>query len=367
MEGLSTYYLYNNNKKEKFIIEVHLIKSGADLIKYGKYLERLPNNPFINKDLITRKPNEQLGYFTLHDRKDTLLVLLPFIYRKILINNKETGYYDIISPYGFAGPLINSMMDPIIMKQFWEKVDAWYLKHNVVSEFIRFNFKHNIEGFTGSIIPTLKMVHGRILPEKELWKNFRPKVRNNIRKALSFGLKGRIYYKDIPDHVIEEFYNIYIKTMDRHGAEMRYRHRLEYFINFFHNNPLTCAVACIYLDSKPVSTELLLLSENTIYSFLGGTDEAYFFTRPNDFLKWEVMKWGYEFGFTEYHLGGGKQENDSLYKFKKRFFPYDEDRIFYTGRKILLPDIYDSLARLNQTSDSKKSTEFFPLYRSKEK
>lgn len=74
------------------------------------------------------------------------------------------------------------------MKQFWGQVNEWNLNNKVVSEFVRFNFNSNDLGFTCSLVPTLQMVCGNILTEDEQWNNFRLKVRNNVRKALSSGL-----------------------------------------------------------------------------------------------------------------------------------------------------------------------------------
>lgn len=362
MKEFSGNYL-DDDSKELYLFEVHLIQSKADLCHYDTSLGSLPNNPFMKKELFPMTHDEKFGYATLHDRNNTLLVLFPFIYRKIYSENKDVGYYDITSPYGFGGPIIYDGIEEKSMKQFWGQLDKWYIKNNVVSEFVRFNFRQNILGFSGSIVPTLKMVHGNILPEEELWKNFKPKVRNNVRKGLAYGLKARIYHGNIPESAIGEFVYIYDKTMRRHSAEMRYLQEKDYFRKFIHNNPQSCCVVCVYFENKVVSTELLLLSKNAIYSYLGGSDEAYFFTRPNDFLKWEVMKWGQKNGFTEYHLGGGKEENDSLYKYKKRFFPHDKDRTFFTGRKIILPDVYQSLVDSNPHCEKEKSTNFFPLYR----
>ena len=365
MKEFYTYYL-DNDRKEKFLLEVHIIKSDADLEKYDNLLKRFPDNPFIKKELLPRETDKEIGYFTLHDGQNKLLVLLPFIYRKIYWEDKDTGYYDIISPYGFVGPIMNSGIDEKTMKQFWEQVDDWHLKNNVVSEFIRFNFNNNYLGFTGSMVPTLKMVCGKILPEIEQWNNFKPKVRNNVRKATSYGLKAIVFHKNISKINILEFYDIYSKTMNRHNAESRYLYSLDFFKHYILNNPDSCALAITFKDNLAISVELLLLFDKVVYSFLGGTDEAYFYARPNDLLKLEVINWARKNGYEYYFLGGGKVEGDSLYHYKKRFFPKARDYTFYTGRKILNEEIYNTLVQNNPNAAKSLSKEFFPLYRYRE-
>ena len=249
------------------------------------------------------------------------------------------------------------------MNQFWEQVDEWYLNNKVISEFIRFDFNKNYLGFTGTMVPTLKMVCGKIIAENEQWNNFKPKVRNNVRKALSHNLKVTVYHNHISKSNIMEFYNIYSKTMDRHNAESRYRYSLVFFNNYILNNPESCALVVVYGNSVAISAELLLLSNNVVYSFLGGTNEAYFYARPNDLLKLEVINWSRKNGYEYYFLGGGKVENDSLHHYKKSFFPKDREYTFYTGRKILNMEIYKKLVQNNPDSSKSLTNEFFPLYR----
>lgn len=362
MKEFSTYFL-DNEKKEKFFLKVHLIQSKTDIKAYDDCLKKLPANPFIKKELLFLETNQKIGYITLHNSENTLLVLLPFISRKIFINQMDTGYCDIISPYGFSGPVINIGIDEAKMKQFWEQVDKWYLNNNVVSEFVRFNFNNNSKGFTGEMVPTLEMVCGKILPETEQWNNFKPKVRNNIRRALKHGLKFNIYYENIHISVIKDLFKVYSKTMERHKAELKYHFSLDFFKNFIENNSEICAVAIVYDQNKAVSVELLLLSEGVIYSFLGGTIKSHFNTRPNDLLKVEVMAWARKNGYDYYFLGGGREEKDSLYYYKKSFFPKDRDTMFYTGRKIINLEIYNNLVVNNPHATKTLSTTFFPLYR----
>ncbi|MDE3743528.1 GNAT family N-acetyltransferase [Maribacter polysaccharolyticus] len=364
MKEFSIYHL-DNDRKEKFLLEVHSIKSDADLEKYDVFLKQLPENPFITKELLPRKTDQKSGYFTLHNDKNNLLILLPFISRKIYWEDKETGYYDIISPYGFVGPIINREIDEKTMKLFWNLVDEWHLNNNVVSEFIRFNFNCNYLGYTGSVVPTLQMVCGNILTEFEQWINFKPKVRNNVRKALSYGLKGIVFHKNISKKNIIEFYDIYSKTMNRLNAKSSYRYSLDFFKNYILNNPNSCSLALVYKENLAISAELLLLSGKVVYSFLGGTDETYFYARPNDLLKLEVINWSRKSGYEYYFLGGGKEERDNLYNYKKRFFPKDRDLTFYTGRKILNKEIYNNLAQTQNTPNTQNpcAKEFFPLYR----
>ena len=159
--------------------------------------------------------------------------------------------------------------------------------------------------------------------------------------------------------------------MKRNNANTAYFHSKQYFKDFINNNPDTSAIAIVYKDNIAISTELILIHERTLYSFLGGTLADYFHTRPNDFLKIEVMNWARENNFSCYVLGGGRTDNDGLYKYKKSFFPKEEDVIFYTGRKILNLEAYKLLVetRFHESESENKinfKDSFFPYYRKDE-
>lgn len=67
---------------------------------------------------------------------------------------------------------------------------------------------------------------------------------------------------------------------------------------------------------------------------------------------------------------GGLKDNDSLYQYKKKFFRFDEDLRFFTGRKILDLEAYKYLVGLSSpdfpvddiSADSVEEG-YFPKYR----
>lgn len=91
--------------------------------------------------------------------------------------------------------------------------------------------------------------------------------------------------------------------MNRLNAESSYNYSLDFFNNYILNNPDSCALAVVYKENLAISVELLLLSDKVVYSFLGGTDNTYFYARPNDFLKFEVFNWSRKNGYEFYFLG----------------------------------------------------------------
>jgi CelD/BcsL family acetyltransferase involved in cellulose biosynthesis len=72
---------------------------------------------------------------------------------------------------------------------------------------------------------------------------------------------------------------------------------------------------------RVVASELVLLSGNAAYSFLGGTDSAAFRLSPNHLLKVEIIRWAAAQGKQWFVLGGGFQPNDGIFQYKRGFAP----------------------------------------------
>ena len=70
-----------------------------------------------------------------------------------------------------------------------------------------------------------------------------------------------------------------------------------------------------------VSSELVLLSRNHAYFFLGGTLADAFELRPNELLQVETFRWCRSAGKTALVLGGGYRGSEGLLKYKRGFAP----------------------------------------------
>ncbi|MBP2832002.1 GNAT family N-acetyltransferase [Aquimarina sp. U1-2] len=346
------------------------LNSDKEIEEYKTHLKKeWNNNVYYSYEYLIYfidKRSSTLKYF-LFKSFDEIVVLMPFIVRDITIDNKRTSYFDVISPYGYSGPLFADSLANETILQFWRYVDRWYKKHNIITEFIRFSLNSCHRYYSGKLIPALKNVKGTIVDEKLQWSKFKPKVRNNYRKSIQYGLTIKIYHHPITLNIIQEFFDIYILTMHRNNADYQFFNKVDYFKKLITENSENSIIAMVYKDDIPISTELILKVDDTIYSYLGGTLSDYFYTRPNDFLKIEVLNWARKRAFKYYVLGGGREDDDGLYKYKKAFFPTDDDKIFYTGRKIIDTDVYKMLTKtVSDTSldlEQLDSSGFFPLYR----
>lgn len=263
-------------------------------------------------------------------------------------------YFDFATPYGYGGWLLEGAGDPA---PIFADYEHWCGKHGIVSEFVRFSlFGSSRECYYGDVIRrTNNVVRFLDRPMDELLMDFEHKVRKNLKKAEASGLEIRI---DTVGEDLSDFLRIYRATMDRNHAENEY-----YFSEDFYRQINTMnghfAYFHVLYRGVVISTELVLLGTDTMYSYLGGTDGEYFAHRPNDFLKYHIIRWGLEHGYRKFVLGGGYGADDGIFRYKKSFAP-NGIMPFYTGQTVFDKEKYAALCALR--TDLPDSG-FFPRYR----
>jgi hypothetical protein len=355
-------------------LNVYELQSTENIALYKTSLEDVGcDSAYYCYELLTSGASgqQQLHFFRYEAEDGSLLAVMPFALRPIILNDTDTGYFDVSSPWGYNGPYFKTGLSEALIADFWLMVDAWYLEHNVVAEFLRFNFFGNYKGYTGKAVHTLLNVKGDITNWETFWSNLKSNTRNQFRKAAKMGLEFEMWYGDIPEKKIADFYTVYIGTMDRRDAVDSFYHPLEYFVNFQKYNSKKCGVGLVYAEGKPISSEFFLIADQTMFSFLGGTDSDYFKLRPNEYLKINAVAWANKKGLHYYMIGGGLSDGteDKLYQYKKKYFPMDDDIDFYTGRKVVMPKAYLALVQMasidmdGDTALVHIDTGFFPKYR----
>jgi len=287
-----------------------------------------------------------------------------FIMRPIHTEIDGGRYFDITTPYGYGGAVVTEgSIDEITVNAYYEAWEAYCAEHKIVSEFVRFHLFDNSDirsSYNGDVVGISDNVV-RYLDSSvdEMWMEFEHKVRKNVKKALSNGLS---VIADPEGAHLDAFLDIYYETMDRNDARSYYYFDKSYFSQIIETMKGNFTFFHVLKDGRIISTELVLTSEKYVYSFLGGTLEEYYSLRPNDLLKYEIIKWAKETGHKAFILGGGYGGNDGIYRYKKSFAPGTDVR-FYIGKKIHDNRVYSELCLEKGIADYHDAA-FFPAYRS---
>lgn len=294
---------------------------------------------------------------------------LPF-YRSSPLNGK-TEYFDIVSPYGYSGPLAcvrEKGCQHSLWKEFLMVFHQYCREMNIVCEFTRLNpfidNVHYLQALTDGVQFSNRITYLDLaLSEDELWRGFNRGNRSNINKAKRYGV---VVEKDDNGMHLQKFYKLYLQTMHRNRAADWYDFSFDFFADSFTLLGNKISLFCASYDEQMVAAALFLHSGAVVHYFLGGSDSNYLALRPNNLLMYHAICWAKRQGYHLLNLGGGYK--DSLARFKAGFSKLSTT--FYTYHSIHKRSIYDELCR-RHTSFFRSNTnhyqdgnlKYFPLYR----
>lgn len=301
-------------------------------------------------------------------REGSSTICYPFLLRKInlipgLAESLDQELYDITSPYGYGGPLADGDPGNKVWQNFYRCFAEYCRQENIITEFVRFHPLLGNHLPLSEIMPVARVssvvVLDLSLTQEKIWTGYGRNNRKNINKALREGVD--VLIEETPEH-FEDFMTIYRHTLERNQAGIAY-----YFDNrFFHyihtelQGHFAYAHAC--KGSRVISSELLLFNGTYLHSYLGGTLEQYFPCRPNNLLKHKAARWAKNRGLRYFLLGGGRHENDGIFRYKQSFAP-DGVLDFYVGKQVHNKETAEKLARLMAAKQTREKEDFFPTYR----
>lgn len=290
-----------------------------------------------------------------------------FIKREIPLKVTNEVYYDIITPYGYGGPIVlEANNKELLVKEFEEQFEKYCYKNNIVSEFVRFHpvIQNNQDFQNVYDISSVRNTVGTNLEDYDdpFQEEFSKSCRKNVRRALRNDVSYKITEKP---NDIKSFLEVYYSTMDRKAAQDYYYFDNNYFdkaLEYFRDNIII--VEAIY-EEKTIAMGFYFVYNNYIHTHLSGTLSEYLHLSPAYVLRYALTEWGKGNGYHLIHHGGGTSDDpeDSLYKFKKQFGKNTEFE-FHIGKRKWNQEIYDLLCKEN---DVDKDTDFFPAYRIKGK
>jgi len=300
--------------------------------------------------------------------KEGNIAIYPFLKNSINdLNLVSLGksYFDIQGPSGYNGVATNSNT-PDFIQDFSQAFTEYCLKNNIIAEFVRFNpilGNHKISGYIKPVKTNKNIVVDLSLSEEDIWSlSFEHSVKKNVKKAQRNGLLVKCFQgSEIPDNWIDTFHSIYIDTMKRQFADTTYFFSIDYFRSFKNTMPDNTLFFFTVKDEKAVSCELVTFNKKVAYSFLGGTLSEYFLLRPNDILKYEAILQLKKKGLNFYCLGGGKEIDDGILKYKKGFSKNGEVD-FFVGKKIHNKIIYEQVCEKWETKYPEKNRTYYNMF-----
>jgi len=274
---------------------------------------------------------------------------------KGLINENE--YFDLTSPYGYGGWLIEGEGSLIDLDK---EYTAWCIENRIISEIVRFHPLLKNQDRVREIYDVLdlgKTISLDLDSEELIWENITSKNRNVIRKAIKNGVT--IEHK-IDIDTMKKFKEIYNLTMDKDDADDYYYFNDDFYHSIVEDLKDKADIFYATYDNKMIAASIILKTNKRLTYHFSGFVTEYGTLAATNLLLYEVAKWGSQNGYKNFHLGGGVgSSEDNLFKFKKSFYR-GEGYQYSIGKKIFNQDTYDKLVFM-RTSFEKEN--FFPKYR----
>ncbi len=320
-------------------------------VEFASIVERQVGNP---ARLFVFNEGEEVAYpFFLRS-----ISALPFV-------TDSRDAFDSLSPE-YTGPLSRGEISPRVADGFRDSFADYCKSERILTEFAHlYPWSGSAQLLTGGEARLNREIVfvDVTLSESELWQtSFTRSCCKNIRKALSEGV--RVFPASTRTE-IEEFYRIYVGTMDRRSAASPYYFPLDYFLEFFELMPDNALFLLAEYNNRIVAATLYLHDGMDVYSYLGGADANFQHVRPTNAIIYEAILWSKRHGKQRLILGGGYQPDDGIFRFKSSFSPLRAQ--FCTYKRVHIPDAHTALCHSWSEYYGCEVSEdggYFPAYRS---
>lgn len=290
-------------------------------------------------------------------------ILLPLIIREI----PDSDYFDVTSAYGYCGPISSKEikeLDEEFINYFIEEMHVFFTNNNIISAFSRLHpiiDQTSLFSNYGEVIDLNKTVSIDLtLPVDEQRRAFRKSLKSELNqlRRLDYIVEDSMKEADIND-----FISIYHITMDKLDASDNYYFDKEYFHSFLNNSDFEAKLLVAKFEGKVVAGAIFTIVGDIVQYHLAGTLPDFARRAPMKLILDEARLLASSLNLKYLHLGGGVggEDSDSLFRFKSGFSK--EFHQFSVWRHIVDPVKYNEIVDKNNISN--KSSNFFPLYRSK--
>jgi CelD/BcsL family acetyltransferase involved in cellulose biosynthesis len=296
---------------------------------------------------------------------------LPYLRRQWQEPRGRATGWDVISPYGYPGFLVNATSDrAAFIRSAIAKLQAVWQDHQICSAFLRLHPILNA-AIAQDLVddPAIQASGGTVAidlsPSLEaLWKQTRENHRRGIRRLKQAGFS----VERVPMVAnLDSFITIYEQTMDRVGAKPMYYFTRDYFLELIHRLSDHLHLFVVRVDQTIASAALISECNGIVQYHLGATLDQFLKEAPIKLLFDDVRTWAKERGNHVFHLGGGLGGGqDSLYNFKLGFA--NQTHTFSTVRFVINQTQYHqwtgfTAEQCNQTPEQLLNSNFFPAYR----
>jgi hypothetical protein len=281
----------------------------------------------------------------------------------------DVELFDIITPtYGYGGPLSN-VEDNQSIRQFRKEFEEYCQKEHIICEFNRF---HPLLQNYKLMDPYMDVTYDRetvfidlTKDENEIFNQYHQNHKRNVNKAIKNKLAFKTFQSKEAIKIVDDFYKLYIETMDKLHASTYSYFSVDYLIDLLSDLSNNSVIGSVFYEDKMIGAALCLYDGHSLHYHLGCSQKQFLNLGGNIYLLHQMGLWGKQLGLNKFHLGGGHIERDSLFQYKYRFNPNGLLH-FYIGKKVHDTQTYKWLIeKWEKYYGESADLDFFPAYRNK--
>jgi Acetyltransferase (GNAT) domain len=259
-------------------------------------------------------------------------VLWPYLLRNIdeLGKRPDSGFRDVTSVYGYAGPLISaSDLDSGFLKHALNQMVQAWRDQGVVSVFTRFNpilgnhrWLEHVQIAEDHPFHVAPVAMGKTVAidltksQAEIWANYNRHMRQAVRKCEGAGMTSEW---DAEWKYLDDFVRLYYSTMQRNQAAEFYYFPTEYFCKLKEVAGSHGSLVMTKYQGEIASAALVIEYGGIANLHLTASDTRFSRLSPTKLTIHHAQTWAQMHGNQWFHLGGGRNGNDYdlLFQFKK--------------------------------------------------
>lgn len=278
---------------------------------------------------------------------------------------------DAVSPYGYAGVYASPKISPGDRRSAWARAKSELRDRGVLSVFLRQSplIPSPFGTAPGEVVVS---GHATVMVDTHdkdsAWEAMEGRSRTSIRKARRDGYLAVVRPAAPADlESAGDFRSLYEGAMERRDAGDRYFFNDAYYCalhEWLGNNLLIGTT--IDNRGRVVAAGLFMRHADLLHYHLSGSEPEAGRAGATNQLIWRAIEWASEHGLRGLHLGGGVNNEDSLFKFKRSF---GGDVLSFDAFGIVLDDADYRVAVESRAHELNKSVaalfeaNYFPRFR----
>lgn len=290
------------------------LSTEADRFYWDSFVSQNPESSPYHwygwKNAVEKSYGHKGYYLIAEDQNGEIIGVLPLIGIKFPWGKKTL----VSLPYcDYAGPL----GDEGVKKALIDEAISLTLKIGAEKLELRFSnkeawIKNDSPIDSQGAYPKVRMLKNLPSTASELWSEFKPKLRAQIRRPQKEGLKEEIGGGEL----FNDFYKVFKINMHRLGSPVHDRRWFENLLAQYKENARVGIVR--HKDGFPVAGGILLIIGQKVCVPWASSLREYSSIAPNMLLYYQFLTWSIEHGFNQFDFGRSTP-GEGTYKFKEQW------------------------------------------------